>query len=251
MECEMDLTPLESPTHLMKFLTENVSGTPEYPDVLKKSSLMSLEGAAPAAGKAALLPPGPSKLEAGSVDSYLLPTSDVYDNGSLSSLFESIHGVPPTQRWQPDSTFKDDPQEVRTHPGTPHSIPGYMHSCTEGENVVRRSELWNPWERVFELRQGCLVLLSTLCTVQPSQLYAVVLGQGPAEVNVAIYFSGLCFSAVTALPRYPENVPGTPVSRGLSQPQEVTQPLWPLGHLGSGQGAAERASHCLQSRHRP
>ncbi|KAF5924634.1 hypothetical protein HPG69_004506 [Diceros bicornis minor] len=116
MEYEVDLAPLESPTHLMKFLTENVSGVPEYPDVLKKNNLLSLEGAAPTLGKAAPLPPGPSKLEAGSVDSYLLPTGDVYDNGSLNSLFESIHGVPPTQRWQPDSTFKDDPQESLLFP---------------------------------------------------------------------------------------------------------------------------------------
>lgn len=113
MDYEMDLTPLESPTHLMKFLTENVSGSPEYPDVLRKNNLMSLEGAAPSPGKAAPLPAGPSKLDAGPVDSYLLPNSDVYENGSLSSLFESLHGVPPAQRWQPDSTFKDDPQEVR------------------------------------------------------------------------------------------------------------------------------------------
>ncbi|KAK1340370.1 hypothetical protein QTO34_018939 [Cnephaeus nilssonii] len=116
MDYEMDLTPLESPTHLMKFLTENVSGTPEYPDVLKKNNLMSLEVAMPSPGKAAALPAGPSKLEAGSVDGYLLPTSDVYDNGSLNSLFDSIHGVPPTQRWQPDSTFKDDPQESLLFP---------------------------------------------------------------------------------------------------------------------------------------
>ncbi|XP_039710758.1 grainyhead-like protein 3 homolog [Pteropus medius] len=116
MEYDMDLTPLESPTHLMKFLTENVSGTPEYPDALKKSNLMSLEATVPSPGKTAPLSAGPSKLEAGSVDSYLLPTSDVYDNGSLNSLFESIHGVPPTQRWQPDSTFKDDPQESLLFP---------------------------------------------------------------------------------------------------------------------------------------
>uniref|UniRef100_A0A8C8ZPU2 Grainyhead like transcription factor 3 n=1 Tax=Prolemur simus TaxID=1328070 RepID=A0A8C8ZPU2_PROSS len=116
MEYETDLTPLESPTHLMKFLTESVSGAPEYPDLLKKNNLMSLEGVTPTPGKAAPLPPGPSKLEAGSVDSYLLPTSDMYDNGSLNSLFESIHGVPPTQRWQPDSTFKDDPQESLLFP---------------------------------------------------------------------------------------------------------------------------------------
>ncbi|XP_006883576.1 PREDICTED: grainyhead-like protein 3 homolog [Elephantulus edwardii] len=116
MEYEADLAPLESPTHLMKFLTENVSGTPEYPDLLKKNNLMSLEGVVPTPGKATPLPPGPSKLEAGSVDSYLLPTSDVYDNSSLNSLFESIHGTPPTQRWQPDSTFKDDPQETLLFP---------------------------------------------------------------------------------------------------------------------------------------
>lgn len=146
MEYEMDLTPLESPTHLMKFLTENVSGTPEYPDVLKKNNLMSVEGAAPTPGKAALLPTGPSKLETGSVDSYLLPTSDVYDNGSLTSLFESIHGVPPTQRWQPDSTFKDDPQEVRAHPHTPPASLG-THMYRSGED--RWSELWNHWEKEF------------------------------------------------------------------------------------------------------
>nr|KAF6443894.1 grainyhead like transcription factor 3 [Molossus molossus] len=123
MDYEMDLAPLESPTHLMKFLTENVSGTPEYPDVLKKNNLMSLEGAMPSPGKAAPLPAGPSKLEAGSVDSYLLPTSDVYDNGSLNSLFEGIHGVPPTQRWQPDSTFKDDPQESLLFPDILKTTP--------------------------------------------------------------------------------------------------------------------------------
>lgn len=116
MDYEPDLAPLESPTHLMKFLTENVSGSPDYTDHLKKNNLLGLEGAVPTPGKITPLPPGPSKLEAGSMDSYLLPTSDIYDNGSLNSLFESIHGVPPTQRWQPDSTFKDDPQEVRARP---------------------------------------------------------------------------------------------------------------------------------------
>lgn len=158
----MDLTPLESPTHLMKFLTENVSGSTEYPDVLKKNNLMSLEGAMSSPGKAAPLPTGPSKLEAGSVDSYLLPTSDVYDNGSLSSLFESIHGVPPAQRWQPDSTFKDDPQEVRARPHPPTCLEGNVRACAEGEKAVRRPVLWSPGERVLERRWGCPVLLSRL-----------------------------------------------------------------------------------------
>nr|XP_045007137.1 grainyhead-like protein 3 homolog isoform X3 [Jaculus jaculus] len=116
MDYEADLAPLESPTHLMKFLAENVSGSPDCTDQLKKNNLLSLEVATPAPDRAASLPAGPSRLEPGSVDSYLLPTSDVYDNGSLNSLFESIHGVPPTQRWQPDSTFKDDPQESLLFP---------------------------------------------------------------------------------------------------------------------------------------
>ncbi|KAK7801654.1 hypothetical protein U0070_015503 [Myodes glareolus] len=116
MDYEPDLAPVESPTHLMKFLTENVSGSPDYTDHLKKNSLVGLEGALQTPGKTATLPPGPSKLEASSMDSYLLPTSEIYDNGSLNSLFESIHGVPPAQRWQPDSTFKDDPQESLLFP---------------------------------------------------------------------------------------------------------------------------------------
>uniref|UniRef100_A0A2K5S300 Grainyhead like transcription factor 3 n=1 Tax=Cebus imitator TaxID=2715852 RepID=A0A2K5S300_CEBIM len=135
MEYETDLTPLESPTHLMKFLTENVSGTPEYPDLLKKNNLMSLEGASPTPGKAAPLPAGPSKLETSSVDSYLLPTSDMYDNGSLNSLFENIHGVPPTQRWQPDSTFKDDPQESMLFPDILKTSP--EPPCTDDYSSLK------------------------------------------------------------------------------------------------------------------
>ncbi|EDL80760.1 transcription factor CP2-like 4 (predicted) [Rattus norvegicus] len=100
MDYEPDLAPLESPTHLMKFLTENVSGSPDYTDQLKKNNLLGLEGALPTPGKTSTLPPGPSKLEAGSMDSYLLPTSDMYDNSSLNSLFESIHGVPPTHDFE-------------------------------------------------------------------------------------------------------------------------------------------------------
>ncbi|XP_028615693.1 grainyhead-like protein 3 homolog isoform X2 [Grammomys surdaster] len=100
MDYEPDLAPLESPTHLVKFLTENVSGSPDYTDQLKKNNLLGLEGALPTLGKTNTVPPGPSKLEASSLDSYLLPTSDMYDSGSLNSLFESIHGVPPTHDFE-------------------------------------------------------------------------------------------------------------------------------------------------------
>nr|XP_006130559.1 grainyhead-like protein 3 homolog [Pelodiscus sinensis] len=66
--------------------------------------------AAPAPLKPAILLPSTSKLES-PPESYPMASGDVYDNGLLSSLFETIHVVPPQQRWQPDSTFKDDPQE--------------------------------------------------------------------------------------------------------------------------------------------
>ncbi|KAG3282417.1 grainyhead like transcription factor 3 [Ictidomys tridecemlineatus] len=139
MEYDTDLMSLESPTHLMKFLSENTPGTPEYPDLLKKNSLMSLEAAVPNPGKAAPLPAGPSKLEVGSEDSYLLPPSDLYDTGSLNSLFESIHGVPPTQRWQPDSTFKDDPQESLLFPDILKASP--EPPCAEDYPSLKRLDL--------------------------------------------------------------------------------------------------------------
>uniref|UniRef100_A0A8C3YAS0 Grainyhead like transcription factor 3 n=1 Tax=Catharus ustulatus TaxID=91951 RepID=A0A8C3YAS0_CATUS len=73
---------------------------------------MGLEGV-PAPHKAALLPPGTSKLET-TPDNFLVAPGDVYDSSSLSSLFEGLPMAPAQQRWQPDSTFKEDPQEVRT-----------------------------------------------------------------------------------------------------------------------------------------
>ncbi|XP_074161945.1 grainyhead-like protein 3 homolog [Sminthopsis crassicaudata] len=142
MEYEVDFPPLESPTHLMKFLTENISGTQEYPDLTKKNNLMNLEGTGSAPTKPALLPPGPSKLEDSSADgSYLLPTGDIYDS-SLSNLFETIHGPPPQQRWQPDSTFKDDGQEsllfpdILKSPSEPHCPEEYPGAKSDFEYTL-------------------------------------------------------------------------------------------------------------------
>ncbi|XP_053123983.1 grainyhead-like protein 3 homolog isoform X2 [Hemicordylus capensis] len=107
MEYEPDISSFESSAHFMKFLAENVSVTQEYADLSKKNGL-GLEGH-PAPHKSPALPPGSSKLEA-STENYMI-TSDVYDNSPLHSLFDTIHVAPPQQRWQPDSTFKEDPQE--------------------------------------------------------------------------------------------------------------------------------------------
>ncbi|XP_074832340.1 grainyhead-like protein 3 homolog [Carettochelys insculpta] len=108
MEYDPEISSFEGSAHLMKFLAENVSGTQEYSDLHKKNGL-SLEGV-PVPHKPAALLPSTSKLEH-PPESYTITSGDMYDNSSLSSLFETVHVVPPQQRWQPDSTFKDDPQE--------------------------------------------------------------------------------------------------------------------------------------------
>ncbi|NXK66564.1 GRHL3 protein, partial [Sylvietta virens] len=108
MDYEPEIPSLDGSAHLMKLLSENVSMTQEFCEPPKKNGL-SLEGV-PAPHKAALLPPGTSKLEA-TPDNFLVPPGDVYDSSSLSSLFESLP-LAQQQRWQPDSTFKEDPQET-------------------------------------------------------------------------------------------------------------------------------------------
>ncbi|XP_059724810.1 grainyhead-like protein 3 homolog isoform X4 [Haemorhous mexicanus] len=109
MDYEPELPSFDGSAHLMKLLSENVSMSQEFCEPPKKNGL-SLEGV-PAPHKAALLPPGTSKLEA-TPDNFLVAPGDVYDSSSLNSLFESLPMAPAQQRWQPDSTFKEDPQET-------------------------------------------------------------------------------------------------------------------------------------------
>ncbi|KAL2296087.1 hypothetical protein Nmel_017621 [Mimus melanotis] len=129
MDYEPELPPFDGSAHLMKLLSENVSMSQEFCELPKKNGL-SLE-AVPAPHKAALLPAGASKLEA-TPDNFLVAPGDVYDSSSLSSLFESLPMAPGQQRWQPDSTFKEDPQETllfsdilkpQAEPPCPESYP--------------------------------------------------------------------------------------------------------------------------------
>lgn len=110
MDYEPEIPSFDGSAHLMKLLSENISMSQEFCEPPKKNGL-SLEGV-PAAHKAALLPAGTSKLET-SPDNFLVAPGDVYDSSSLNSLFEGLPMAPAQQRWQPDSTFKEDPQEVR------------------------------------------------------------------------------------------------------------------------------------------
>lgn len=121
MEYEPDISSFESSAYLMKLLAENVSGNQDYSDVPKKNGL-GLEGI-PSPHKPPTLPPSTSKLET-SPENYMITSGDVYDTSPLNSLFDPIHVAPPQQRWQPDSTFKEDPQEVRAVPELRRPFPG-------------------------------------------------------------------------------------------------------------------------------
>lgn len=112
MEYEPEISSFEGSAQLMKLLAENVSVNQEYLDLPKKNGLAFESISSP--HKPPALPPGPSKLES-NPENYMITSGDMYDNGSLNSLFDSIHVAPPQQRWQPDSTFKEDPEEVRTY----------------------------------------------------------------------------------------------------------------------------------------
>ncbi|XP_078537383.1 grainyhead-like protein 3 homolog [Lissotriton helveticus] len=109
MDYESDISTLESSAHIMKFLAENASMTQEYCDGHKKPSLLgldylfSLDKSVP--------PPSTSKLDANSTDDFMDSSCNVYEKNTLNSLFETVHVAPSQQRWQPDSTFKDDPPE--------------------------------------------------------------------------------------------------------------------------------------------
>uniref|UniRef100_A0A8C3VED2 Grainyhead like transcription factor 3 n=1 Tax=Catharus ustulatus TaxID=91951 RepID=A0A8C3VED2_CATUS len=129
MDLEPEIPPFDGSAHLMKLLSENVSMSQDFCELPKKNGL-SLEGV-PAPHKAALLPPGTSKLET-TPDNFLVAPGDVYDSSSLSSLFEGLPMAPAQQRWQPDSTFKEDPQETllfseilkpQAEPPCPESFP--------------------------------------------------------------------------------------------------------------------------------
>uniref|UniRef100_A0A8C5WYH4 Grainyhead like transcription factor 3 n=1 Tax=Laticauda laticaudata TaxID=8630 RepID=A0A8C5WYH4_LATLA len=108
MEYEPEISSFEGSAQLMKLLAENVSVNQEYVDLPKKNGL-AFEGVS-SPHKPPALPPCPSKLES-NPENYMITSGDMYDNGSLNSLFDSIHVAPPQQRWQPDSTFKEDPEE--------------------------------------------------------------------------------------------------------------------------------------------
>uniref|UniRef100_A0A8C5T8F6 Grh/CP2 DB domain-containing protein n=1 Tax=Malurus cyaneus samueli TaxID=2593467 RepID=A0A8C5T8F6_9PASS len=129
LDYELEMPSFDGSAHLMKLLSETVPASPEFCEPPKKNGL-SLEGVA-APHKAALLPAGPSKLES-PPEAFLVPPGDGYDSSTLSSLLDTLPMAPTPQRWQPDSTFKEDPHETllfseilkpQAEPPCPESFP--------------------------------------------------------------------------------------------------------------------------------
>ncbi|KAM4757917.1 grainyhead-like protein 3 homolog isoform X1 [Corvus hawaiiensis] len=169
MDYEPEIPSFDGSAHLMKLLSENVSMAQEFCEPPKKNGL-SLEGV-PAPHKPALLPPGTSKLEA-TPDNFLVPPGDVYDSSSLNSLFESLPMAPAQQRWQPDSTFKEDPQETllfsdilkpQPEPPCPESYP------TEGVKSDFEYTLGSP--KAIHIKSGD----SPMAYLNKGQFYPITL----------------------------------------------------------------------------
>ncbi|MEE6484957.1 hypothetical protein FKM82_014114 [Ascaphus truei] len=110
VEYDSETSSFENSAQLMKYLADNASSAPEYLEPLKKPNFLTLVDCLENHNKLTL-PPSASKLDNHSHEDYITTPCDVYEKNALNVLFDSIHEAPPQQRWQPDSTFKEDPPE--------------------------------------------------------------------------------------------------------------------------------------------
>ncbi|XP_063813254.1 grainyhead-like protein 3 homolog [Pseudophryne corroboree] len=108
IEYDSDISSFENPTQLMKFLADNTSSIQEYSEAHKKNTYLTLEAFT-----------NTNKLTLQSITNKLcsdthedfMTSCDVYEKNPLNTLFEPLHVAQPQQRWQPDSTFKEDSPE--------------------------------------------------------------------------------------------------------------------------------------------
>ncbi|XP_018424706.1 PREDICTED: grainyhead-like protein 3 homolog [Nanorana parkeri] len=109
-EYDSDISSFESSTHLMKFLNDNSSSsTQDYADSHKKNSYLTLDCLINP--NKLNLPANTNKLTTDTHEDFMTSSCDVYEKNSLNNLFEPLHVAQPQQRWQPDSTFKEDNPE--------------------------------------------------------------------------------------------------------------------------------------------
>ncbi|XP_030075473.1 grainyhead-like protein 3 homolog isoform X1 [Microcaecilia unicolor] len=102
MDFDSDFATFEGSAHLKQIADHASIMTQEYSDTQKKNSFMHLDCLKPS------LPPNPSKLDTSHSEDFLISSCDVFEK---PSLFDAIHVTSSQQRWQPDSTFKEDPPE--------------------------------------------------------------------------------------------------------------------------------------------
>ncbi|XP_077337973.1 grainyhead-like protein 3 homolog [Lithobates pipiens] len=108
-EYDSDISSYESSTHLMKFLNDNPSSTQDYADSHKKNSYLTLDCLINPSKLT--LPANTNKLTSDTHEDFMATPCDVFEKNSLNNLFEPLHVAQQQQRWQPDSTFKEDNPE--------------------------------------------------------------------------------------------------------------------------------------------
>lgn len=113
-EYDSDVSSYESSTHLMKFLNDNPSSTQDYADSHKKNSYLTLDCLINPSKLT--LPANTNKLTSDTHEGFMATSCDVFEKNSLNNLFEPLHVAQQQQRWQPDSTFKEDNPEVNYSP---------------------------------------------------------------------------------------------------------------------------------------
>ncbi|XP_053563160.1 grainyhead-like protein 3 homolog isoform X2 [Bombina bombina] len=107
VDYETDISNFENPNGLMKFLSDN-SSTQEFSETHKKNNYLTLDCLINS--NKLTIPSNIGKLETDVHEDFMAVSCDVYEKNSLN-LFETLHVAQPQQRWQPDSTFKEDTPE--------------------------------------------------------------------------------------------------------------------------------------------
>ncbi|XP_053310674.1 grainyhead-like protein 3 homolog [Spea bombifrons] len=104
-EYDSDISSFDNTNQLIKFLSDSASSTQDYTDTHKKNSYMTLDCLI---NPSKMTLPPTTKLDNDTHEDFLGNTCDAYEKNPLNSLFDPLHVPAQQQRWQPDSTFKED-----------------------------------------------------------------------------------------------------------------------------------------------
>ncbi|KAG9469430.1 hypothetical protein GDO78_020517 [Eleutherodactylus coqui] len=109
IEYDSDISSFENSNQLLKFLTDSSSSAQEYTETHKKNNYLTLDCLINP--NKLTLPANNSKLSNDTHEDFMITSCDVYEKNPLNTLFEPVHVSQTQQRWQPDSTFKEDSPE--------------------------------------------------------------------------------------------------------------------------------------------